>query len=346
MLGMREIQGFEPFGALLPGRNYSSDAYRFGFNGKENDNEVHGSVGTFQDYGMRAYDTRVGRFFSVDPIGKDYPWYSPYQFAGNKVISCVDLDGLEEFAKIQYTYRGTVFFSRTQYLPANRRALDANGNLINTGTVVLTQNFTNLSQIMNMPAPANPRNWRAGFDFQSSDIVPDDGNDDSNELFLRRNRTSSSALVDSWPVRPVQVNFGENDASVGTVQAAYNNDQGLADNVDLLTAVMVRFQNLTLTVTGHTDRLRTDYVSNNPGNPDFGLRTPDGNVPLSYDRADALGQFLTGRARSLTGDSGVDLTSRISLIGAGSSRASQPAGASESARLVDRRFTFRINANR
>ena len=32
-------QGYEAFGSLLPGRNYSSDAYRFGFNGKENDNE-------------------------------------------------------------------------------------------------------------------------------------------------------------------------------------------------------------------------------------------------------------------------------------------------------------------
>ena len=28
-------QGYEPFGSLLPGRNYSSDAYRFGFQGQE-----------------------------------------------------------------------------------------------------------------------------------------------------------------------------------------------------------------------------------------------------------------------------------------------------------------------
>lgn len=33
-------QGYEPFGSLLPGRNYSSDSYRFGFNGKEKDDEV------------------------------------------------------------------------------------------------------------------------------------------------------------------------------------------------------------------------------------------------------------------------------------------------------------------
>jgi RHS repeat-associated protein len=70
--------------------------YSFGFNGKENDNEVFGAEGTFQDYGMRCYDIRVGRFFSVDPLTADYPWYTPYQFAGNKSIQAVDLDGKEE----------------------------------------------------------------------------------------------------------------------------------------------------------------------------------------------------------------------------------------------------------
>ncbi len=46
--------------------------YRYGFNGKENDNEVKGS-GNQQDYGMRIYDPRVGRFLSVDPMTKNYP---------------------------------------------------------------------------------------------------------------------------------------------------------------------------------------------------------------------------------------------------------------------------------
>lgn len=35
------------------------------------------------------------KFPSVDPIAKDFPWYSPYQFGGNDVIRSVDLDGLE-----------------------------------------------------------------------------------------------------------------------------------------------------------------------------------------------------------------------------------------------------------
>ena len=76
--------------------------YSFGFNGKENDNEVYGSAGTFQDYGMRSYDCRVARFFRVDPISAQFPWYTPYQFAGNKPIAAVDQDGLEEFVVIRW----------------------------------------------------------------------------------------------------------------------------------------------------------------------------------------------------------------------------------------------------
>jgi HNH/Endo VII superfamily nuclease toxin with a HHH motif len=33
---------------------------------------------------------------SVDPLTKSYPWYTPYQFAGNNPIRFVDLDGLEQ----------------------------------------------------------------------------------------------------------------------------------------------------------------------------------------------------------------------------------------------------------
>lgn len=68
--------------------------YYFGFNGKENDNEVKGD-GNQQDYGLRIYDNRLGRFLSVDPLGKKFPFYTPYQFAGNTPIQAVDVDGGE-----------------------------------------------------------------------------------------------------------------------------------------------------------------------------------------------------------------------------------------------------------
>ena len=79
---------------LMPGRKYSiaNTNYRYGFNGKENDNDIENSA---QDYGMRIYDGRLGRFLSVDPISAEYPELTPYQFASNSPIQNIDLDGLE-----------------------------------------------------------------------------------------------------------------------------------------------------------------------------------------------------------------------------------------------------------
>jgi RHS repeat-associated protein len=83
-----------PFGSVQPGRSFNSTEYRFGFNGKENDNEVMGA-GNFQDYGFRMYNSRLGRFISVDPLKDKFPMLSTYQFAGNMPIMYIDLDGLE-----------------------------------------------------------------------------------------------------------------------------------------------------------------------------------------------------------------------------------------------------------
>jgi RHS repeat-associated protein len=86
--------GYYPFGMMMPGRKVDN-GYRFGFNGKEKDDEIKGS-GNSYDYGMRIYDPRIGRFLSVDPLTKEYPWNSVYAYAENDVIRSIDLDGLEK----------------------------------------------------------------------------------------------------------------------------------------------------------------------------------------------------------------------------------------------------------
>jgi RHS repeat-associated protein len=76
----------------MPGRNYTLKEYRYGYNGKENDKEFSGGT---QDYGFRVNDTRLGRFFSKDPLARNYSFKSPYDFAENSPIWGIDLDGLE-----------------------------------------------------------------------------------------------------------------------------------------------------------------------------------------------------------------------------------------------------------
>jgi hypothetical protein len=51
---------------------------------------------TAYDYGFRIYNPAIARFLSVDPLARSYPWYTPYQFAGNKPTIAIDIDGLED----------------------------------------------------------------------------------------------------------------------------------------------------------------------------------------------------------------------------------------------------------
>jgi Bacterial toxin 43 len=44
---------------------------------------------------MRIYDLSIAKFLSVDPLTKQYPELTPYQFASNSPIDGIDLDGLE-----------------------------------------------------------------------------------------------------------------------------------------------------------------------------------------------------------------------------------------------------------
>ncbi|WP_264791953.1 RHS repeat domain-containing protein [Aureispira anguillae] len=82
-----------PFGWDIKERSFSTDLYRYSFNGKENDTDWGNQH--IQDYGFRLYNPALAKFLSVDPLAPEYPWYTPYQFAGNMPIVAIDLDGLE-----------------------------------------------------------------------------------------------------------------------------------------------------------------------------------------------------------------------------------------------------------
>jgi RHS repeat-associated protein len=66
--------------------------YRYGFNGKENDNEVKGQ-GNSIDYGERMYDPRLGRWLSVDMAAKSAPGWTPYRFGFDNPMRYKDPSG-------------------------------------------------------------------------------------------------------------------------------------------------------------------------------------------------------------------------------------------------------------
>lgn len=120
---------------VIPGKRYSAGSgYRYGFNGKENDNEVKGE-GNQQDYGMRIYDPRIGKFLSIDPLTDEYPELSTYQFASNSPITFIDLDGEEAAFRMP---DGTVYMqppSDHNIVPIPQNVRD-NGVFIGPGKAV------------------------------------------------------------------------------------------------------------------------------------------------------------------------------------------------------------------
>jgi len=89
------LQDYYPFGLAMEGRSSNLGDYRYGFNSKERDPASEWGQ-TSYDYGFRIYNPGIGKFLSVDPLTGSYPFYTPYQFAGNKPIVAIDRDGLEE----------------------------------------------------------------------------------------------------------------------------------------------------------------------------------------------------------------------------------------------------------
>jgi RHS repeat-associated protein len=121
------------FGGAMPGRSGGA-GYRYGFNGKENDAETG-----WQDYGMRMYNPRLARFFTVDPIAASYPMLTPYQFASNRPIDGIDLDGLE-------------------YLSAEEALIEVRNGIV----MVKVANFNSFTRGKHHMANQKPSNWRTG----------------------------------------------------------------------------------------------------------------------------------------------------------------------------------------
>jgi len=83
---------YYPFGSIMPGRSYNSGDYRYSFNGYEKDLDLNDNGNTL-DFGARIYDSRVGKFLSIDPRWREFTSWSTYLFAADNPIVFVDVNG-------------------------------------------------------------------------------------------------------------------------------------------------------------------------------------------------------------------------------------------------------------
>ena len=125
---------YTTFGAPMPGRNFNSTDYRYGFNGKEKIDEINGG-GNEYDFGARFYDSRLGKWLSIDPEFKIYPQSSHYSFALNNPIKFIDVAGKfvvdptlkEKYPTVALILENADLLYNNQQLPQN--VLDALGTI-------------------------------------------------------------------------------------------------------------------------------------------------------------------------------------------------------------------------
>jgi RHS repeat-associated protein len=118
-----------PFGVQLSNRTLSksavNDLTRFGFQNQEMDNELKGK-GNSVNFEFRMHDPRLGRFFAIDPLCKDYPYNSSYAFSENKVINGIELEGLEYYFSADGVYLGRISGS-TQIRIVDAKSIQSRG---------------------------------------------------------------------------------------------------------------------------------------------------------------------------------------------------------------------------
>lgn len=117
-----------PFGLMMLGRSWS-DGYRFGYQGSLQDNEINGNSNFYSTY-YRELDTRLGRWWSIDPKYTANSSESVYSSMGNNPILFTDKKGDKwvneqdkNLAKqLKREAQRTITFTDKKYAKYNRMA--------------------------------------------------------------------------------------------------------------------------------------------------------------------------------------------------------------------------------
>lgn len=92
-------QDYYAFGMIMPAREFSIGGYRFGFNGMEKDDKIKGD-GNSLDFGDRIYDSRLGKWLSLDPQWKKNDFESNYSYTSGNPILYIDIKGAKKYLYI------------------------------------------------------------------------------------------------------------------------------------------------------------------------------------------------------------------------------------------------------
>lgn len=86
-------QDYDAWGYPLENRKYNSTAMKYGFTGKERDDETN-----YDYFGARYYDNRIANWMSTDPLFEKHFDFTPYNYVLRNPIAYIDPDGKQTWA--------------------------------------------------------------------------------------------------------------------------------------------------------------------------------------------------------------------------------------------------------
>ncbi|HEX2868061.1 MAG TPA: RHS repeat-associated core domain-containing protein [Ignavibacteriales bacterium] len=141
------------FGGTMSSYVNGSTVDKYKFTAKERDSE------TGLDYfGARYYDSKIGRWMSVDPLAEKYPGLSPYNYCADNPLIYFDPDGRKIVFAEGSSEKFKSDFNKTVNYLKEHNALGPLGDVINSDkyTVTLEESITKNSAYN---PSANTINW-------------------------------------------------------------------------------------------------------------------------------------------------------------------------------------------
>jgi RHS repeat-associated protein len=190
---------YYPFGMQMPGREFSQEEYRYGFNGMEKDDEWKGE-GNSYNFGARMYDSRIGRWLSVDAHASSYPSLSPYVYGGDNPILFLDPDGNDIY--IYLSIGKFVRYHPMMQLPSDDkfagRMIQALNTIYSTpiGKEVIDALNSDYDQIVDIK-PINKGDLRSAISLTGFSMQNPERENDFKELEFSGNLEGAAKLLDN-----------------------------------------------------------------------------------------------------------------------------------------------------
>jgi RHS repeat-associated protein len=108
-----------------------------GSKGQEKDDEIKGD-GNSYDFGARMYDSRIGRWMSIDPLFQKYSALTPYNFSLNSPLLFKDFDGRDAIVTVQKNPNGggKIIISSTNYIVGRGASIERAESLTHTSNLM------------------------------------------------------------------------------------------------------------------------------------------------------------------------------------------------------------------